>query len=122
MPATIDHENFSERSARSVRPPLRAVPEFGTELERFRERFLTSPYGHGRHFFDDYLPALRLGFEARRRFSAYPFDEIAPHLEAEWYATQSSTALTWQQVRPAAHDGWRRRDELERAAYSAGPS
>jgi hypothetical protein len=120
MPATFDHEPFS---ARRTSPPLAQPAEFAGELERFRERFLLAPYGHGRHFFEDYLPALRLGFEARRRFSAYPFDEIAPHLEAEWYATQTSTALTWQQVRPAAHDAWRRRDELERAvSYSAGLS
>lgn len=97
-------------------PDRDLLPEFAEAREPFRKSFRCAIPGRGPIAFEELEPAFRLGYEARRRFSRFPFAAVEPHLAAEWSATQRRSRLDWDDVRHAALQAWIHRDELERRA------
>jgi hypothetical protein len=56
----------------------------------------------------DYLPAYRLGWEARSRWAERPFGEIHGELEARWWQVKERSRLRWETAVQAVQDAWLR--------------
>ena len=64
----------------------------------------------------DYLPAYRLGWEARSRFARTPFEQIRGALEERWPRAKEQSRLSWAVAAQAAHDSWQHLGETLEAA------
>lgn len=82
----------------------------GGEEAYWRETLSQRPYFDSHLEFErDYLPALRLGWEARQENPDRPWDaQTAADLRSRWIATRGESGLEWERVRPVVRDAWER--------------
>jgi hypothetical protein len=92
--------------------------QIGSQLEPPTEVSYWSRAYRDAEYFDpeleferDYLPAYRLGWEARSRWAEWSFDEIRDDLEARWPKVKEASRLPWETARLAAHDAWQRSEQ-----------
>lgn len=112
------HSPMAPLTREEIAASRQAGLAYAAEARHFRLNFASRPYARRDAWFEDFEPAYRLGCDARHRFEGMSFEEIEPQLEAEWYSTQPSMALTWQQVSNAARDAWDYFAPLPRLAES----
>lgn len=100
------HSPLAPQTSDATAAQREADLAYFAEARHFRLNFASRPYAQRDAWFEDFEPAYRLGCDARHRFEGLTFEEVEPQLEAEWYSTQPSMALTWQQVSGAVRDAW----------------
>ena len=82
----------------------------------WRENYVNRPYVAKGSTFDDYGPAYRYGLDGYARHPGRRFDEVESDLGHDWQRAKGRSALTWDQAKHAAKDGWQRTsDAIERA-------
>lgn len=70
----------------------------------------------------DYLPAFRLGWEARSRWAQQPFDQIRRELEARWPQVKERSRLHWATAERAVHDAWQHLGQTLEAPRESAPA
>ena len=104
-PALVPSSGDRRRKARFACDP-------GGEERYWRENYKREPYFERGYTFEDYLPAYRLGWEARIYYQeARSFDEIERELERDYRRTRGSSQLRWDKNRHAARAAWERFDD-----------
>jgi hypothetical protein len=76
----------------------------------WRSSYKTRPYVESQADFDQYGPAYRYGWEARKRYSDRRFDDVESDLEREWSSARGKSSLDWTRARHATRDAWERID------------
>lgn len=74
----------------------------------WREHFASGEFYDPNFNFEDYLPALRVGWEGRARHAGRRFDEVEDDLKAEFHWDRGSSRLLWEQARAAVRAAWDR--------------
>jgi hypothetical protein len=78
------------------------------EEAHWRDHYASEPYYDPGYNFEDYLPAYRVGWEARRKSSHSRFDDLERELEAEFHWNRGQSRLLWDQARHAARAAFER--------------
>ena len=94
----------------------RRKPRFACDPEReeayWRENYRREPYYERGYAFDDYLPAYRIGWEARDYYQdGRSFDEVERELERQYRRSRGASQLGWEKNRHAARAAWERFDD-----------
>jgi hypothetical protein len=84
------------------------------EDDYWRTIYADEPYYDRSFGFEDYVPAYRMGFEGRGRFSGQRFEEVAASLREDWENQRGVSKLDWEQAMPAARAAWTRRERAYR--------
>lgn len=95
-------------AGKSVAESIDPTAEEAYWEEHYRER----PYYSDDVGFEDYRPAYRQAFDARRRGTVQTFEDAEPQLERDWNQPPRKSRLEWAKAKHAARDAW---DRLERA-------
>ena len=74
----------------------------------WRGAYANEPYYDTEYGFDDYLPAYRLGGQARARFGDTPYEGLESDLAQRYRDTRGSSRLDWEQASPAVRAAWAR--------------
>jgi hypothetical protein len=78
----------------------------------WRDNYRREPYYERGYTFDDYLPAYRIGWEARVYYQdARGFDEVERELERLYRRHRGKSQLAWEKSRHAARAAWERFDD-----------
>lgn len=94
----------------------RRKPRFFCDPEReeayWRENYRREPYYERGYAFEDYLPAYRIGWEARVYYQeGRSFDEVERELERQYRRSRGASQLGWEKNRHAARAAWERFDD-----------
>lgn len=82
-----------------------------TEDAYWRDNYSSRDYVRKGAMYDEYQPAYRYGWESRKAHVDKTFDQAEPLLARDWESTQrGSSAMNWEQARPACRDAWDRCD------------
>ena len=104
-PALIPPTGDRRRKPRIACDPSR-------EEAYWRENYRREPYYERGYAFEDYLPAYRIGWEARLFYrDAHGFDEIERELERHYRRNRGASQLGWDKNRHAARAAWERFDD-----------
>jgi hypothetical protein len=94
------------------RRKLRVHCDPAREEAYWRENYRREPYYERGYAFEDYLPAYRIGWEARLFYAdARRFDEIERDLERAYRRKRGPSQLGWEKNRHAARAAWERFDD-----------
>jgi hypothetical protein len=74
----------------------------------WRENYYKLDYVTPEDRYEDFAPAYRYGYEARRRFKGKSFDDVVSLLERDWETSKEGSRLTWDRAQRAARDAWER--------------
>lgn len=74
----------------------------------WRDHYASEPYYNPGYNFEDYLPAYRVGWEARRKSPVSRFEDLERELEAEFHWNRGQSRLLWEQARHAARAAFQR--------------
>ena len=86
------------------------------EDAHWREHYASRPYVNSGASYDDSGPAYGLGVAEFGRLPGRSFEEIEPDLGREWDARRGTSALPWDEAKPATRVAWQRvSDAAERA-------
>ncbi len=58
--------------------------------------------------YDDYSPALRVGYTGPVRRGEHDFAQVEPQLCEDWKRVKGRSRLSWPDARPAARAAWNR--------------
>ncbi|HEX7054649.1 MAG TPA: hypothetical protein VF211_12050 [Burkholderiales bacterium] len=90
----------------------RIVCDPAREEAYWREQYRREPYYERGYRFEDYLPAYRIGWEARAaRQNTCTFDDIERELERLYRRNRGTSQLGWDKNRHAARAAWERFDD-----------
>jgi phage tail tape-measure protein len=64
-------------------------------------------YEKGRNY-DDYAPAYQTGYESRAEHKGQSFEQAEGDLERRYDRSRGTSALAWEQARPATRAAWNR--------------
>ena len=104
-PALIPPTGDRRRKSRIACDPAR-------EEAFWRENYRREPYYERGYRFEDYLPAYRIGWEARLSCPhVRSFDEIERELERIYRRERAGSQLGWEKNRHAARAAWERFDD-----------
>ena len=102
IPPTGDRRRSSRRIACD---PVR-------EESYWAQNYRREPYYERGYTFQDYLPAYRIGWEARVTYQhTRGFDEIERELERAYRRNRGNSQLGWDKNRHAARAAWERFDD-----------
>lgn len=90
--------------------------EWGEHESYWRQNWHTRPYADADRDFDYYRPAYRYGYDAAHNNRIRDWEELHPQLQSGWGTQEYSGKTTWDSVKDAVEDGWRR--ALERINQS----
>lgn len=90
------------------------------EIEYWKNTYSTRPYANARANYDtDYQPAYLYGVNSRNQYGQRRWDDtLETELQRDWEKNRSTSALAWNDARPAVRDAWDRTDKTY-AAYNA---
>jgi hypothetical protein len=74
----------------------------------WRDHYASETYYDPGYNFEDYLPAYRVGWEARRKSANSRFEDLERELEAEFHWNRGQSRLLWEQARHAARAAFER--------------
>ena len=78
----------------------------------WKNEYKNRDYVHADHDYDThYGPAYQYGWESRAKHDGRTFEEVESDLSRDWDQNKKSSALSWEQARPATHDAWNRIDQ-----------
>jgi hypothetical protein len=84
----------------------------GAEQAYWEQNYKREPYFERGYTFEDYLPAYRIGWEARvLYYDAGSFDEVERELERQYRRGRGASQLGWEKGRHAARAAWERFDD-----------
>jgi hypothetical protein len=86
------------------RAPVDPFPDAGY----WNQQFTREPYFLEGDSYDDFDPAYRLGYNARRQHPELGFDRLETQLQREWAASKGLSRLDWSRARHAALRAWER--------------
>ncbi len=86
------------------RAPVEPFPDSGY----WNQQFTREPYFLEGDSYDDYDPAYRLGYGARRSHPDRDFDSLEADLKRDWEASKGLSRLDWNRARSAALRAWER--------------
>jgi len=111
----IDRRDPKQQGRRSTdsfsgAPAFPGALNFDTTAEEayWRDHYAAEPYYNPGYNFEDYLPAYRVGWEARRKSSHSRFEDLERELEAEFHWNRGQSRLLWDQARHAARAAFER--------------
>ncbi len=76
------------------------------------KNYAGEPYYKAGYTYDDYAPAYRTGYTARKQYAGKKYDEIERNLEADYNRAKGNSRLGWDQAKDATKAAWHR---VERA-------
>ena len=104
-PALVPPTGDRRRKRRFACDPAR-------EEAYWRENYRREPYYERGYSFQDYLPAYRVGWEARVYYQeGRSFDEVERELERQYRRGRGASQLGWEKNRHAARAAWERFDD-----------
>jgi hypothetical protein len=74
----------------------------------WREHFAGEPYYDAAFALEDYLPALRTGWEGRARHGRRRFEDVEQDLQTEFHRNRGQSRLPWDQARDAVRAAFER--------------
>jgi hypothetical protein len=86
------------------RAPVEPFPDSGY----WNQQFSREPYFLEGDSYDDFDPAYRLGYNARRQHPETGFDTLEAQLQREWDTSKGPSRLDWNRARHAALRAWER--------------
>lgn len=80
--------------------------------EHWRKTFEKEPYYDATYTWDDFDPAYRYAYDARRRNEGKRFEDVEDELASGWDSVKGKSRLAWEDAKAAVKSGW---NSIERA-------
>lgn len=104
---SLEASVLESREAAVAPQQARATAFPAVEIDYWRGAFAYEPYVEPKLVFDDYLPAYGLGWRGHAVYGG-GFQDSEGALSGDWDALKGSSALTWEEARPAVYAAWQR--------------
>lgn len=82
------------------------VKDAANEEVYWREQFAAEPDFDRAFGFEEYVPALRTGWEGRAKYSGRSFEDVERELQADYQWNRGQSRLKWDQAKPAVRAAW----------------
>jgi hypothetical protein len=88
--------------------------DWSSEESYWRENYASRPYASSDRGFDYFRPGYRYGFESASRLRGRDWNEVEPELRGGWERFEHRGQSTWEHVKDAVKDAWRRATGADR--------
>jgi hypothetical protein len=88
--------------------PGREPVDSFTDSSYWQQQYNREPYYLEGDSYEDFDPAYRLGYGARRRHPQHDFASLEAQLQQEWEASKGPSRLDWNRARHAVLRAWER--------------
>jgi hypothetical protein len=82
--------------------------DWGKEDTYWRSNWQSRPYVVADRGYEFYGPGFRFGYESAILYSGRTFDDVESDLREQWDNYKHRGQATWEHIKEAARDGWKR--------------
>jgi hypothetical protein len=106
----INHGDLIDQPATAGAHTGRAIPDWASEDEYWRNNYGSRPYARADLAYEQYQPAYRYGYESAGRLGTSRWEEVESELQAGWEVDEQRGEHrgAWASVRDAVKDAWDR--------------